>query len=205
MSLAGTPLPPHASMRGGAPQSRCAAVGRRPLASYVRMCARVCVCVRQKSANLFSPPDSHRNRKIVRNLIVCLLGLPCLRRRWPCTPPACPLRQALGRGTSGTSSNGSGRISGQRCATCNPIASRPRMGDRASWRIDCRHAQALGEVQGQRVRPLRQVRPLGRRALEPPRANACMCMWRQHLVPGPQRARRQQSRPQSPSTGCIKF
>ena len=81
VSLAGTPLPPHASMRRGAPQSRCAAVGRRPLASYVRMCARVCVCVRQKSSNLFSPPDSHRNRNIVRNLTVCLLGLPCLRRR----------------------------------------------------------------------------------------------------------------------------
>ena len=75
MSLAGTALPPHASMRRGAPQSRCAAVGRRPLASYVRMCARVCVCVRQKSSNLFSPPDSHRNRQIVRNFTVCLLWL----------------------------------------------------------------------------------------------------------------------------------
>jgi hypothetical protein len=52
---------------------------------------------------------------------------------------------------------------------------------------------------------LEKCKANGRRALGPPRANACMCMWRQHLVPGPQRARRQQSRPQSPSTGCIKF
>ena len=56
------------------------------------------------------------------------------------------------------------------------------------------HAEAVGEVQGQRVRPLRQVRPRGRRAPEISDADNPKCICRHHLVPEAQRATTDKSR-----------